>query len=214
MRSLTAFRVLLDLHLLDGDEKARADLVGAILKQAPKSQLYANSPTVQAEVKNLGVTYDAFTSTGSQAAATAKQLKSDVAAHVKAREANNKSLNLLRTLTENGATEPKDIQDMAFVPYTGKPTPIPLDAPALIVQKPSKKGSGKTEAAVYETGRTRQRYAAECSPNGVDGWVAQIGAGKSRKLTGKPGTSVWIRFALQRGGQQSPWSAPFQVTFP
>ena len=96
MRSLNVIRILLDLKDLDRDEKARADLVGAVLKQAPQSQLFAKSPTFQVELRNLGATYDTFLETGTEAAATAARLKSDLAAHDEARVANNKSLNLLR----------------------------------------------------------------------------------------------------------------------
>ena len=216
MRVHNIFRVLLDLHLLDRDEKTRADVVGAILKQAPQSQLFKNSPAIQAEVQNLSTTYDTFNQSGSKAAASKAQHTSDVAAHDEARQENNKSLSLLRTLAENGATSMKDLTDMAFVAYQGKPPAPPIEPPQVVLPKLGKKGSGKAEAVVQETGRTRQRYAAQWSPDPITptSWDGLPGSGKSRKLTGKSGTSVWVRFALVRAGKQSDWSVPILITFP
>lgn len=45
-------------------------------------------------------------------------------------------------------------------------------------------------------------------------WSGLAGGGKSRKLSGKSGTSMQVRFALVRGQLQSPWSQPVVVTFP
>jgi hypothetical protein len=66
---------------------------------------------------------------------------------------------------------------------------------------------------VQVTGTTRQFFDAQSSPDGTT-WTDLPGTGKTRDLTGKSGTFVWVRFALLRGQQQSPWSAPVQVTFP
>jgi hypothetical protein len=217
MRSLSLFHVLLDLQLLDADQKARANLVGAMLKQAPLSQIYANTPAIQTELKNLQATYTTLVAAGATAAASGKQHTTDVAAEQQALVANNKSLNLLRTLTENAAGSVKDVTDMAFDAYEGKAAAIPLEPPQVIQQKPGKKGTGKVDVVVYETG-TRQHYAAQMSPNPIgtspSTWVTLFGNGKSRKLTGASGTSVWVQFALVRGQQQSAWSVAVLVTFP
>jgi hypothetical protein len=216
MRVLNAFRVLLDLHALDADEKVRADVVGALLKQAPQSQLYKNNPTIQAELANLSTTYDTFTQSGTKAAASKAQHVLDIAAHDDARVANNKSINMLRRLSENGATSLKDLQEMAFVGYQGRPPAPPIEPPDVVMPKLGKKGSGKAEAVVQETGRTRQRYAAQWSPDPITptSWEGLPGYGKSRKLSGKSGTSVWVRFALIRSGKQSEWSVPILITYP
>jgi hypothetical protein len=57
---------------------------------------------------------------------------------------------------------------------------------------------------------------AEMSPDpiGPSTWAVIPGTGKSRRLTGKSGTSVWVRFALVHGQIQSDWSNPVLVTFP
>jgi hypothetical protein len=51
-------------------------------------------------------------------------------------------------------------------------------------------------------------------PIGPSTWAVIPGTGKSRRLTGKSGTSVWVRFALVHGQLQSDWSNPVLVTFP
>jgi hypothetical protein len=213
MRLLSVFRILLDLRKIDADDKARATLVNGILQSAPKARLYGASPTIQAEVGNLKTTYDNYVTAEGQAAATLAKLKVDIAARNKAKLANNLSINLLRTLTEGSAAEANDITEMAFQVYTGAPPKPALEPPAVIDVKPGKRGSGKAEVVVHETG-TRQHYAAQWSPNGQDPWAALVGSGKSRKVSGKSGTSIYVRFALQLGQQLSAWSAAIQVSFP
>ena len=46
------------------------------------------------------------------------------------------------------------------------------------------------------------------------GRVRDLEASLPRRLSGKSGTSVWVRFALMHGQLQSDWSAPVLVTFP
>ena len=214
MRILNMFRILLDLRKIDADDKARATLVNGILVNAPKARLYGANATIQAEVGNLKTTYDNYVTAGGQVAATLAKLKVDIADRYKAKVANNQSLNLLRTLTEGNAVEAKDVTEMAFQVYTGIPPKPALEAPVVIDVTPGKKGSGKAKVAVHETGSTRQHYAAQWSPNGQDPWSALVGSGKSRKVSGKSGTSIYVRFALQQGQQLSEWSAPVQVSFP
>jgi hypothetical protein len=210
------FRILLDVTALDTDDTAREKLVASILKLAPQSPVFLNNPAVQAEVTNLGKTQTTYVAARQTAAASGKQHSTDVTTANLAQIANNKSINLLRTLTENGATSLADIQSMAFVAYAGKP-PVPdLVPPDSIDVTLGKKGSGKAKVAAHELGTTRYHYAAQMSPNPITptSWTGLPGEGKSRKLTGASGTQVWVQFALMRGQLQSAWSTPVLITFP
>ncbi len=135
-----------------------------------------------------------------------------------AQVANNKSLNLLRTLTVNGSTSLANVQSMAFVAYAGKPPAPPLVPPDSIdVRKLGKKGSGKASASAHEVGITRRHFAAQGRPGPAaptSCWCCLPRSYKSRKLDGPSGTSVWIQFALVRGQGQSAWSTATLITFP
>jgi hypothetical protein len=215
-RSIIGVRILLDLKNLDTDPKARDDLNTNIATLAPSSPLY-NKQAVKDEVANLGTTFTALKAARKTAAASDAQHKLDVEAENAALLANNKSLNLLRTLTENGALTPADAKSMGFEPYDGPPPKPDLTvAPAQIdveLGKRTHQGQGNAKASVHETGTTRRHYAAQSSLDGVT-WVDLVGHGKSRRLTGKSGTSIFVRFALERGAQRSPWSNAVQITFP
>ena len=71
---------------------------------------------------------------------------------------------------------------------------------------------------MHELGQTRYRYVARfttsspITPTSV--FEPLPGTGKLRKLSGQPGTTVLVQFALVYQGQQSDWSAPVPVTFP
>jgi hypothetical protein len=205
-------RVLLDIGTLDANEKARDELVGAIEKNAPSSALFANNQVIQAQVGNVKTTNTTYKSALATAAASGKQHATDVATANAAKLAADKSIRLLADLTEHDALTEADIKGMAFEAYTGKPPAPPLEAPVVDVT-PGKKGSGKATASAHETGRTKRKYAAESSVDGVT-WSTLTGSGKSRKLAGKSGTMIWVRFALQRGPLQSAWSNAVQITFP
>jgi hypothetical protein len=80
------------------------------------------------------------------------------------------------------------------------------------------KGHGRTKLTVYETrGAPRGEYVAQWSPDpyGPTTWAQLgIGHGKSRWVSGQPGTKVWVRFARVRGQSQSEWSTPMLITIP
>jgi hypothetical protein len=204
--------VRLDMGVLDFDEKKREELVGAVEKNAPQSTLFANNPAIQAQVADVAKTHQAYKTALQTAAASGNQHTNDVAAANRAKKKADKSIRMLAEMTEHDAVTEDDIKSMAFDAYTGKPPPPPLDAPVVDV-KLGKKGSGKATASAHEAGRTRQKYAAESSVDGVT-WVTLIGSGKSRKVAGKSGATLWVRFALQRGQALSAWSNPVQITFP
>ena len=204
--------ILLNIADLNADEKMRDQLVGAIAVQAPKSSLYKANPAIQAEVANVGATNTTYKSALGTAAASAKQHATDVAAANTARLQANKSIKMLATLVQHDAETEADIKGMALTPYTGKP-PVPQLVPPIAAVTPGKKGSGRAKASVQETGKTRRKYAAESSLDGIT-YTALPGSGKSRDLTGKSGTSMWVRFALQVRDQQSAWSDPVHITFP
>jgi hypothetical protein len=210
------FHVQLDITALDLDDTARAQLVAGIVKMAPQSPVFLNNTVVQAEVANLAKTQATYVTARQTAAASGKQHSVDVTAATIAQIANDKSLNLLRTLTENGATSVADVQSMAFVAYAGRPPAPALVPPDSIDVKLGKKGSGKVTVSAHETGTTRQHYAAQMSPNPITAtsWGGLTGGGKSRKLTGQSGTQVWVQMALTRGQLQSAWSTPVLITFP
>ena len=213
----TLHHVVLSLQDLNADEKARDALVTAVLNMAPKSALVTSNPVMQSEVTNLGKTYTDYTAARGVAAASAKQHKLNVAAQHAARIVNNKSIKLLKTLVENNAQSPDDVKSMAMTPLSEqRPAPAALLPPESIDVRVHKKGSGNVTASAHQSGGPRRRYAAEMSPNpiGPTTWVGLPGGGKSRKLSGPSGTSVWVRFALQRGQLQSDWSTPVLITFP
>jgi hypothetical protein len=209
------FHVLLDITALDTDDTEREKLVAGIVKMAPQSPLFTSS-VVQAEVANLAKTQATYVLARQTAAQSAKQHSADVTAASLAQVANNKSLNLLRTLIENGATSLADVQSMAFVAYAGRPPAPALVPPDSIDVKLGKKGSGRATASAHELGTTRHRYAAQTSPNPITAtsWVGLAGDGKSRKLSGPSGSQVWVQLALTRGQLQSAWSVPVLITFP
>ena len=214
---INEFHVLLDLKALNADDTAREQLCTSIAKLAPQSPLYSD-PVVQAAVTNMGKTFTTLVTARQTAAQSAKQHALDVAAASDAEAANNKSLVLLRALAENAATRESDLTSMAFTAYTGRPPPPPLLPPEQIDVVQGKKGTGKARATVHELGITRRRYAARTTtsypitPNSVFDVVP--GNGKQRKLSGQPGSTVWIQFALVHGGQQSDWSAAVPMAFP
>jgi hypothetical protein len=205
----------LDLRSLESDLAAREALVNSVLTLAPKSPLYAN-PMVQQAVSNLAATFSVFKVAGSTAAATSKQAKIDAAAEVAARRDNDLALVLVKTLTENGSKTLEDVASMAFAAYTGKPPAPAMVPPESIDVTMGKRGYGRVKVAAHELGKTKRHYAAEMSPDpvGANTWSILPGSGKSRWLTGKSGTSAWVRFALVRGQIQSEWSVPVLVTFP
>jgi len=214
-KATNEFRVLLDVNALDRNDTERAKLVAAIAKMAPQSPLWTNT-AVQAEVANLAKTQAAYVSAQQVAAASSKQHSADVTAVSSALIANNKSLNLLRTLTENGATSLADVQSMAFVAYAGRPPAPALVPPDSLDVKLGKKGSGKAMVSAHELSITRRHYAAQWSPNPVTvtSWEGLPGGGKSRKLSGPSGSQVWVQLALTRGQLQSAWSTAVLITFP
>jgi hypothetical protein len=207
--------VVLDLNELNKDVKKQQELVASVMKMAPQSPLYANT-AIAAEVANLGKVQTTYVTAVQTAAASGKQHVSDVTSAGIAQIAVNKSLNLLRTLIENGAVTEADVQSMAFVASAGKPPAPALVPPESIDVKLGKKGSGKATVSAHELGTTRRSYAAQMSPNPITpaSWVALTGAGKSRKLSGPSGTQVWVQFALMRGSLLSAWSTAVLVTFP
>ena len=212
-KHVTGLHVLLSLVELDDDPTKRASLAAAVAKMAPTSPLFTANPALQAEVTTLATTYATFVSTGATADASAKQAKSDAAAHDLARIANNKSFSVVKLLTENGAATEADIKTMALVPDPGPPAAPAMVAPAQIDVTTGKKGSAKAKATVYEVG-PKHHYAAQGSTDGGVTWAVLPGVGKSRKLSGKSGTSMLVQFALVRGQLQSPWSQAVTVTFP
>ena len=216
MKTIPArFRAELDIGAITANLAAREILINSILKLAPQSPLYTD-PNVQKAVAVLAATYGTYKTAGITSAASAKQHKIDVAAEAQALADNDRALLLVKGLTENGAKSADDIKSMAFVALVGRPPAPAMVPPESIDITMGAKGHGKVRVAAHELGTTKRRYAAEMSPDpvGPNTWTVLPGNGKSRRLTGKSGTSVWVRFALVHGQLQSDWSTPVLVTFP
>ena len=211
------FHIFLDLAALNASSTARDALITAILKLAPQSPLFSD-PAIQAAVTQLQKTHATFTTASQTAAQSGKQHALDVAAALDAQAADNRSLVLLRTLAQNGAKTESDLTSLGFTAYTGRPPPPQLVPPEVIDVKQGRKGSGRARATVRELGNTRRSYAARSTASfpitATSTFDSLPGKGKQRKLTGQPGTTVWVQFALLHGGQQSDWSAPVPVAFP
>jgi hypothetical protein len=215
MKSTTRFHVELDLRTLETDIAARETLVTNIQKMAPSSPLWTSQP-LQKAVGDLGTTFAAYKVAVAKGDQSAKQHTLDVAARNTARDANDAALTLVKALVESGATSADDIKSIAFTPRGGRPPAPQLVPPDFLDITMGKKGHGKVKVAAHEIGKTRRQYAAQMSPDpiGANTWANLPGAGKSRWLTGKSGTSAWVRFALMHGQAQSDWGTPVLVTFP
>jgi hypothetical protein len=214
-KKMNRYYVELALASIETDVAARETLVNNVTKLAPKSPLWVD-PALQKAVGDLATTFSSFKTTVATATASAKQHALDVAAQVAARDANDTALIRVRALTEMSAQSTADIESMAFTARTGRPPAPPLVPPATLDVVPGRKGSGKAKVAAHETGKTRRSYAAQSSPDpvGAGTWTPLPGAGKSRRLSGKSGTNVWVRFALMHGQEQSDWGVPVLVTLP
>jgi hypothetical protein len=215
MKSTNRFHVELDLSTVETDIAARETLITNVQKMGPTSPLWVSQP-LQKAVGDLGTTFVTYKLAAAKADQSAKQHQVDVAAQNTARDANDKVLTLVKALVESGATSEDDIKSMAFTPRGARPPAPPLVPPDSLDIKMGKKGHGKVKVAAHETGKTRRKYAAQMSPDpiGANTWATLPGAGKSRWLTGKSGTSAWVRFALMHGQAQSDWGTPVLVTFP
>jgi hypothetical protein len=209
------FHVELELASLETDIAAREALVNNVQKMAPLSPLWTFTGMQQA-VGDLGTTFATYKASVAKAQASAQQHAIDLAAQNDGRNANDRVLLLVKALTESGAKSVGDITSMAFVARQGRPAAPALVPPESIDITMGKKGHGKVKVAAHETGKTRRQYAAQMSPDPVaaGSWVNLPGSGKSRWLTGKSGTSAWVRFALMHGGAQSDWCTAVLVTFP
>jgi hypothetical protein len=207
--------VELGLGALESDLAAREALVNNIQKMAPTSPLWTVTGMQQA-VGTLGTTFASYKTTVATAAASAKQHEIDLAAQATAQDANDRSLLLVKALTESAAKTASDVTSMAFVARGPRPLAPPLLPPDSLEVTIGRKGHGKVRVSAHELGTTRRQYAAQMSPDpiGANTWVSLPGSGKSRRLTGKSGTSAWVRFALVHGGQQSDWGTPVFITFP
>jgi hypothetical protein len=214
-RPSNRFHAELDLTQLGADHAARQALIDAILELAPKSSIYLNNPTVQQAVAALGTTLATVKSAGATVAATAKQYKIDLAAETAAIQANDRALLLVKNLSENFATSAGDLASMAFNAVLPKPS-FALAPPVSVDITMGKRGHGNLKVSAHQVGTTRRHYMVETSPDpiGPNSWTLVPGTGKSRRLTGKSGTSLWVRFALVRGQGQSDWGTPVLVTFP
>ena len=206
--------VELSLKELDRVQDAREQLIASILKVAPQSPLYAK-PGMKDAVDALGKSLVDYKQAGSDAAAQRKQLGILDQTWADTRHENDTCLVLVKTLTEKYAANETDITGMALTMRGPLVAPV-LEPVESIDIKMGKKGSGTARVLAHETGPTKWHYAAQSSPDpmGPNTWTDLVGDGKQRKLEGKSGTSIWVRFARKRGDKQTEWSAPVLVTLP
>ena len=70
---------------------------------------------------------------------------------------------------------------------------------------------------MHDTGYEHSRYVAQATSNPLTPtsvYTLLAGTGRSRRLTGAPGTKQWVQFARVYRNVQSPWSAPVLVILP
>ena len=207
--------VALDLWRLDRFPDAREKLIEAVLKLAPKSPLYA-APGMKAAVEALAKAYEGCQQTGATIGVLRKQLAFLEQVWAEERHATGMCLVAVKQLTEVNAKTEADVASMAFEAMLRKSAPSDLPPVESIDVRTGPKGSGRAYASAHETGPTKWHYAAQSSPGPMDPstWSDLIGDGKQRKLHGRSGSSIWVRFARKRGDQQSEWCTPVLITFP
>jgi hypothetical protein len=191
--------------------------IAASVKQAaPNSQIVANSSAMQACVASMAQKDDAYTKSNAKVEQSKNQLKLDTASDTECRSELIGDIRTMVTLTQNVAKSPADVHQVGLPP--AGPRPPKNQAPTVpehIVEKPPKRGHGRTVVSVEETGNTRHQFVAQQSLDGGVTWTQLgVGHGKTRAVTGPSGTKVWVRFAMVRAEAQSDWSAALQITIP
>src|SRR5262249_3315920 len=144
-----------------------------------------------------------------------QKLRADLAAEAQDRTDLQGELRTYAALLVGGAKTPGDGEQGGLPsapprPPRNTPPPVPQQHDQVI----PKTGHGKLKVAVHETGTYKGKYVAEQSLDGVNYTQLGVGQGKTRVVTGAPGTKVWVRFAQVRAGLQSAWSVPIMVTIP
>jgi hypothetical protein len=208
-----------ELDLSTYDDTDRHTLIHDIKNASTTSTLVANDPNLQALLAHLVTSDGTLTTANSAVAADRIKLQTDLASEATARTTVDGDIRGFAALVERGAKTPADVQGAGLKPLPQKQTAVAdPQTPDRIDMKIPAKGHGRARMTVYEpAGSIKGQYVAESSPDpyGPTTWAQLgIGHGKSRWVSGTPGTKVWVRFARIRGQAQSAWSTPQLVTIP
>ena len=199
----------------------RGQFLAGLQQSAKTSDLIKANKVMQDTITNMETTFGLIEPATTLVAQDEAKLKVDKDAVFKARSDFDKLTNLFIDLVEHDATSANDVTSTNLKPRPKQSASslkgqVDLPVPERVDIVPPTKGKGPVKATVYETGKTRRKYAAQVSidPYGPTTWSNLAGYGKSRKLTGPSGSKLWIRFALVSGQRQGEWSTPVLVTFP
>ena len=187
-------------------------VVGDIALAAKNSALVAASPAMQASAAAIATKGATLTAANKLVADDHAKLRVDAASAAVARTDLNGEVRTYATLASNNAKTPQDLHSAGLPNKVPLPRHTPPTVPELLVNKPPKKGHGKTVVGVGD--KIRAEYVAEQSLDGVTYTPLGVGRGKTRAVTGASGTKVWVRFAMVRGQLQSDWSIPLQIQIP
>jgi hypothetical protein len=191
--------------------KQREELANTIGKVAPGSPKYTASPALQAAVER--VVNDGI-DVGAKAKAVAvkrQELATAEADLLTSQNTFDKDMGVCVKTAESVCTTAEELAQLGLKPRA-KSLPVPLVVLTNITVKP-----GKDKGSIYAHARAIpgiSQYPAQISadPIGPDTWKTLPGTNAVRRLTGYvSGARYWIRFATQRGDQQSAWSDPVAV---
>jgi hypothetical protein len=207
------YHVLLDINTLDDAQlhTVAGDIGGA----STTSVLVLNYAEMQTTVATVGTKDVALTKASKQVDIDRNNLRLSIASEALARAELRRSIRTFATQATEHAKSPAEIQGAGLHPRppVTQTTQVP-DAPASLIEKPPKRGHGKTTVVAEDPGPTRHAFVAEQSTDGVTFSQLGVGHGKTREVTGPSGTKVWVRFAIVHRGAQSPWSTVLLVTIP
>lgn len=210
------FAPALDLATLHDSDLHK--IVGDIKLAAPTSALVTSSPPMQTSVAALVAKSDNLAQANTAVADDRQKVRLDIAAEALRRSELHGELRTYAALTASLARSQADVHGAGLSSKAPRPPKNqPPTVPAVIENRPPKRGQGRTTVSVQETGPIRHQYAAEWSPDpvGPATWAQLgVGHGKTRIVTGASGTKVWVRFAMVRGQLQSEWSTPVLITIP
>src|SRR5262249_23085253 len=146
-----------------------SDTVASITLAAPNSALVAVSLAMQNSVTALGQKSTTLSKATGKVVNAKAALKQAVADEAEARLDLQGEGRHYVTLVNNIAKPPADLHDAGLPPAAPRPAHnTPPQVPQQLVNKPPKKGHGKTVVAVYETGKTKGKYVAEQSTDGIN----------------------------------------------
>lgn len=215
MRKSTLKRHFVDFVVSELNDDKRETLVSGIAKVMPTSQLIQGSPSLQASAGALVTKVATYKASRDKAAGARKQADVAEATAIVDRDALDAELLSFVGLVEANAKTPADIQG-AGLDERPPPAPKPPFAPpdSLDITFPKKeKGWFKTRPHGI---KARCVWVVQISRDATNPttWEPVLGDGNTRKITGASGTTVWVRYAMLRDGQQSAWNVPVLVTFP